>query len=150
MHNLDTVILGATEIDLSFNVNVITGSNGVIMGASGGHSDTAAGAKLTIVVANLTRKNICVVREKVTTVTTPGECIDAFVTEHGIAINPLRKDLIEAVKNSGLPIVDISILKQKGEEVAGPQHKQEFTDKVIAVVEYRDGTVIDLVYQPKA
>ncbi|MCL2856648.1 MAG: citrate lyase subunit alpha [Oscillospiraceae bacterium] len=146
---LDTVLLGATEIDVDFNVNVITGSNGVIMGASGGHSDTAAGSKLTIVVANLTRKAICVVREKVTTVTTPGETIDAFVTEHGIAINPLRKDLLEAVKDSGLPIVDIRELKAKGEEIAGPQVAQEFTDKLIGVVEYRDGTVIDLVYQPK-
>ena len=146
---LDTVILGATEIDVDFNVNVITGSNGVIMGASGGHSDTAAGSKLTIVVANLTRKNICVVREKVTTVTTPGDTIDAFVTEHGIAINPLRKDLLEAVRDSGLPIVDIRELKQKGEEIAGPQAVQEFTDRVIGVVEYRDGSVIDLVYQPK-
>jgi citrate lyase subunit alpha/citrate CoA-transferase len=89
-----------------------------------------------------------VVREKVTTVTTPGESIDAFVTEHGIAINPLRGDLIEAVKGSGLPIVDIKELKQKGEELVGPQPAQEFTDKIIGVVEYRDGTVIDLLYQP--
>jgi len=146
---LDTVILGATEIDVNFNVNVITGSNGVILGASGGHADTAAGAKLTVVVANLTRKTICVVRDKVTTITTPGETIDAFVTEHGIAINPLRQDLLEAVKGKGLPIVDIQELKKKGEELVGPQDKLEFEDKVIAVVEYRDGTVIDLVYQPK-
>jgi len=149
VHQLDTVILGATEIDVNFNVNVITGSNGVIMGASGGHSDTAAGAKLTIVVANLTRKNICVVREKVTTVTTPGDTIDAFVTEHGIAINPLRQDLIDAVKDSGLPLVDIAELKKMGEEIVGPQTTLEVTDKIIGVVEYRDGTVIDLVYQPK-
>jgi len=146
---LDTVILGATEIDVNFNVNVITGSNGVIMGASGGHSDTAAGSKLTIVVANLTRKSICVVREAVTTVTTPGQTIDAFVTEHGIAINPLRKDLLEAVAGSGLPILTIEELKAKGEEIAGPQAKQAFTDKIIGVVEYRDGSVIDLVYQPE-
>ena len=146
---LDTVILGATEIDLDFNVNVITGSNGVILGASGGHSDTAAGAKLTVVVANLTRKSICVVRERVTTVTTPGESIDAFVTEHGIAINPLRKDLLAALAGSGLPIVSIEDLKRKGEEIAGPQARQAFTDQIIGVVEYRDGTVIDLVYKPE-
>ena len=148
-HQLDTMILGATEIDLDFNVNVVTGSNGVIMGASGGHSDTAAGAKLTIIVANLTRKNICVVREKVTTVVTPGETVDAFVTEHGIAINPLRKDLLEAATKAGLPVVEIAALKQKGEEIAGPQTTPEYTDKIIGVVEYRDGTVIDIVRQPK-
>jgi len=148
VNNLDTVILGATEIDLDFHVNVITGSHGEILGASGGHNDTAAGAKLTIIVANLTRKTICVVREKVTTVTTPGETIDALVTEHGIAINPLRKDLIEAAGKAGLPIVDISELKRIGEEIAGPQEVPALSDKLIAVVEYRDGTVIDLVYKP--
>jgi hypothetical protein len=50
VNNLDIMILGATEIDTDFNVNVTTGSSGVIMGGSGGHSDTAAGAKLAIVV----------------------------------------------------------------------------------------------------
>ncbi|MBR6708762.1 MAG: citrate lyase subunit alpha, partial [Clostridia bacterium] len=39
--SLDVVILGATEIDTDFNVNVHTDSNGYIMGGSGGHSDTA-------------------------------------------------------------------------------------------------------------
>ena len=52
---VDMVILSALEIDLDFNVNVITGSDGVMRGASGGHSDTAAGANLPIVVAPLIR-----------------------------------------------------------------------------------------------
>ena len=52
---LDMVILSALEIDLDFNVNVLTGSDGVMRGASGGHSDTAAGANLSIVVAPLIR-----------------------------------------------------------------------------------------------
>ncbi|MBQ8987616.1 MAG: citrate lyase subunit alpha, partial [Lachnospiraceae bacterium] len=64
---LDTVILGATEIATDFNVNVTTGSNGVIMGAAGGHSDCASGAKLSIIVANLTRKSFCIVRDHVMT-----------------------------------------------------------------------------------
>ena len=46
--SLDVVILGATEIDTEFNVNVHTDSNGYIMGGSGGHSDTAAGAKFLL------------------------------------------------------------------------------------------------------
>ena len=148
VNNLDTVILGATEIDTDFNVNVITGSNGVIMGASGGHSDCAAGAKLTIIVANLTRKTFCIVRDRVTTVTTPGECIDALVTDHGIAINPARTDLLEALKDSGLPIVDIHRLKEIGEEMVGPQAHCECEDRIVGVVEYRDGTVIDVVRKP--
>lgn len=143
---LDVVILGATEIDVDFNVNVVTGSNGIIMGASGGHSDCAAGAKLTIIVANLTRKNFCIVRDRVTTVTTPGETIDALVTEHGIAINPRRTDLLEAVKDSGLPIVDIHRLKELGEELVGPQEHAVCGERIVGVVEYRDGSVIDLIY----
>jgi len=149
VNNLDVVILGATEIDTDFNVNVITGSNGVIMGASGGHSDCAAGSKLAIIVANLTRKSFCVVRDKVTTVTTPGDTVDAFVTEHGIAINPRRQDLLEAVKDAGLPLVDIHDLKALGESLVGEQTPADLTDKIVAVVEYRDGTVMDVVKMPK-
>ena len=149
VNELDTVILGATEIDTDFNVNVTTGSNGVIMGASGGHSDCAAGAKLTIVVANLTRKKFCIVRDSVTTVTTPGSTVDALVTEHGIAINPRRKDLMEALKDSALPILDIHELRRKGEELVGPQSHAKMTDRIVGVVEYRDGSVIDVVYQPE-
>lgn len=146
---LDTVILGATEIDLQFNVNVTTGSNGVIMGAAGGHSDCAAGARLAIVVANLTRKQFCVVRDHVTTVTTPGDTIDALVTDYGIAINPRRTDLLEKLKGSNLPIHTIEELKRIGESIVGLQKKPEVTDRIVGVVEYRDGSVIDLVYQKK-
>lgn len=48
---LDFVILSALEIDTDFNVNVLTGSDGVIRGAIGGHPDTAEGASLSVVVA---------------------------------------------------------------------------------------------------
>lgn len=146
---LDAVILGATEIDTDFNVNVITGSNGVIMGASGGHSDCAAGAKLTIIVANLIRKDFCVVRERVTTVTTPGETIDALVTDHGIAINPRRTDLLELLKESDLPLMDIQAMRSLGEQLVGPQTQVELSEHIVGVVEYRDGTVIDVVRQPR-
>lgn len=36
---------GASLIDTRFNVNVITSSNGVIMGGSGGYNDIAVGAR---------------------------------------------------------------------------------------------------------
>ena len=44
VNQLDFVILSALEIDTDFNVNVLTGSDGVIRGAIGGHPDTADGA----------------------------------------------------------------------------------------------------------
>lgn len=149
VNNLDVMILGATEIDTDFNVNVVTGSDGVIMGASGGHNDCAAGSKLSIIVTNLLKGRLCVVRDHVTTITTPGETVDALVTEYGIAINPRRTDLLEKLKDSGLPLVDINELREIGIRLTGTPKPQEFTDRIIGVVEYRDGTVIDVVRQPK-
>ena len=53
VNRLDAMILGAAEVDLDFNVNVTTGSSGRILGGSGGHADTADGAKLAIVTTRL-------------------------------------------------------------------------------------------------
>lgn len=148
VNNLDIMILGATEIDTDFNVNVTTGSDGIIMGGSGGHSDTAAGAKLAIVVTNLIKGRLPIIKDKVTTVTTPGESIDVVVTERGIAVNPIRKDLIEKLKAKNLPVMTIEELKDLAENMTGKPESIEFTDKVVAVVEYRDGTIIDVVRKP--
>ncbi len=64
---VDVVILSALEVDIQFNVNVLTGSDGVMRGASGGHCDVAAAANLTIVVAPLMRSRIPTVVRQVTT-----------------------------------------------------------------------------------
>jgi citrate lyase subunit alpha/citrate CoA-transferase len=119
------------------------------MGASGGHNDTAAGSKLAIVVTNLVKGRLPVVRDQVTTVTTPGETIDVLVTERGIAVNPRREDLLLQLKNTDLPIFPIERLKEIGERLTGKPNPIAFTDKIVAIVEYRDGTVIDVVRQPK-
>lgn len=150
VNNLDVMILGATEIDLDFNVNVTTSSNGVIIGGSGGHSDTAAGSKLSIVVTKLIKGRLPIIVDSVTTVTTPGETIDIVITERGIAINPKRQDIIEKLKNTKLPIVEISQLKQIAEEITGTPEKVHFDDEIVCVVEYRDGTVIDVIRKAKA
>jgi citrate lyase subunit alpha/citrate CoA-transferase len=145
VNKLDAVILGATEIDTNFNVNVTTNSNGVIMGGSGGHSDTAAGSKLSIVVSQLFKGRLPVVVDKVTTVSTPGETVDVLVTERGVAVNPNRKDLIDKLKEAKLPLVSIEELKDKAERLAGVPLRSEKEDEVVAVIEYRDGTIIDVV-----
>lgn len=149
VNKLDIMILGATEIDTDFNVNVTTASDGTIMGGSGGHSDTAAGSKLAIVVTKLVKSRTPIIKNRVTTVTTPGESIDMVVTERGIAINPRRKDLIEKLKDTRLPIMTIEQLKDLAENMTGKPKELEFTDEVVAVVEYRDGTVIDVVRKAK-
>ena len=148
VNNLDTVILSATEVDVDFNVNVITDSNGVIMGASGGHSDTAAGAKLAIVVAPLLRGRLPMVKEAVQTVVTPGETVDVIITERGIAINPRREDLLEQLKDAPLPLMSIEELQQKAYEIAGIPDPIEVSDDVVGVVEYRDGTILDVIRKP--
>lgn len=149
VNNLDVMILGATEVDTAFNANVTTGSTGLIMGGSGGHSDTAAGAKLAIIVTQLSKGRLPIVVDSVTTVTTPGETIDAVVTERGIAINPKRADLIEILKATNLPIMTIDELKKIAEGMTGIPEKIELAEDVVAVVEYRDGTVIDVVRKIK-
>lgn len=146
---LNVVMLSALEIDTGFNVNVMTGSNGVLRGASGGHSDTAAGADLTIITAPLVRGRIPCVVEKVLTRVTPGASVDVLVTDHGIAVNPARQDLIDNLRNAGIQLMTIEELQQRAELLTGKPDPIEFTDRVVAVVRYRDGSVIDVIRQVK-
>lgn len=143
---LDIVILGATEVDTSFNVNVHTNSNGVIIGGSGGHNDTAAGSKLSIIVAPLIRARLPIIVDKVLTKSTPGENIDVLVTERGIAVNPKNKDLSDRLTKAGLPVMDIGELKNIAESLTGKPNKIKTGDKVVALVESRDGEIIDKIY----
>jgi citrate lyase subunit alpha/citrate CoA-transferase len=147
VNKLDVVVLGATEIDTDFHVNVVTGSDGVIMGGSGGHADAAAGAKVTIIVANLIRSRLPIIVDQVLTVTTPGETVDVLVTERGVAVNPNRPELLEQFLVAGLPVKEIQELKAMAEKIAGVPQKIKTKDRVVAVVEYRDGSVIDVVRQ---
>ena len=149
VNKLDIVILSALEVDTDFNVNVITGSDGVIRGASGGHCDTAAGAKLAMIVCPLIRGRIPTIVDKVNTVITPGETIDVVVTDRGIAVNPLRKDLIEKFTKAKLPVCTIKELKEKAESVTGKPKAIEYEEKIVGLVEYRDGTIIDVIKQVK-
>lgn len=148
-NGLGVVILSALEIDVGFNVNVITGSDGVMRGASGGHCDVAAAANLTIVVAPLLRSRIPTVVKRVTTRLTPGESIDVLVTDHGIAVNPARPEVRERLIAAGLNVVDIHALCERAVAIAGEPKPIEFTDRIVGVVRYRDGSVIDVVRQVK-
>lgn len=145
VNKLDYVVLSALEIDLNFNVNVITGSDGVLRGAPGGHPDTAAGSKCCIIVTPLTRGRMATVCEEVVTVTTPGDCVDVLVTDYGIAVNPLRQDLIKHLDAADIPHVSIKMLQEKAYSLVGTPDKLNWEDQVIAVVEARDGTILDVV-----
>ena len=143
---LDTVVLGATEVDVDFNVNVNTHSDGRMLHGIGGHQDTAAGSSLCIVTCPVFRKTNPILREKVTTISTPGDVVDAIVTDKGIAINPRRKDLLEKTKGK-INVIPIEDLKQIAyDETGGPQ-KLEFTDKIVGIIKWFDGTVLDIIWK---
>jgi len=148
-HQLDVMVLSATEIDEDFNINSLTGSTGMIMGAQGGAPDTAAGAKLTVVVATTMRKRIPIITDKVSNVVTPGDTVDILVTERGICVNPLRKDVEESLKEAGIKIMKIKDLREEVEKLTGVPNKTTYTDTIVGVIEYRDGTVMDVVRQVK-
>ncbi len=145
---VDVVILGATEVDLNFNANVVTHSDGLLMHGIGGWQNCLF-SKNVILPIPLFRDRIPVIVDEVTTITGPGELIDVIVTERGIAINPIRTDLIEATKDSGLPVKSIQELKDEAEKICGKPKKPEFTDKIIAAIKWVDGTVIDVVRKLK-
>ena len=144
---LDVAVLGATQVDLDFNVNVNTESDGILLHGVGGHMDTAAGAAMTVIVTPLFRGRMPMVVDRVLTVTTPGNTVDVVVTERGVAVNPQRKDILENLRGKGIPLVEIGDLKKMAEELTGVPAAPLFGEKVIGIVEYRDGTIIDTIRQ---
>lgn len=141
---VDVVILGATEVDVQFNANVVTHSDGILLHGIGGWQNCLF-AKCTILPVPLFRDRIPVIREHVTTLCGPGELIDVIVTERGIAINPLRQDLLDKLKGSSLPIKTIRQLKDEAEKICGLPAAAKFDEEIVAVVKWVDGTVIDCV-----
>ena len=144
-NSLDIMILSATEVDVHFNVNVLTASDGIIMGALGGHPDTAAGANLAVVVAPLIRKRIPIVVDRVVTISTPGESVDVVVTERGIAVNPRNPELKRRLVEQGLPVREIEELRDMAYRLTGKPNAPLYGDRIVGVVEYRDGTILDVV-----
>src|SRR5512139_236022 len=131
---LDCVILSATEIDIDFNVNVNTESSGLLLHNTGGHCDTAAGAKLAIVVAPSIRGRLPIIRESVTSITTPGETVDAVVTERGVAVHDRHPDLRAELLRRRIPVKDIRELQREIEQVTGTPRPLELDDEVVALI----------------
>lgn len=142
---LDAVILGATEVGTDFSVNVHTDSNGLIMGGSGGHSDTAAGASLAIIAAPLVRARLPLIVDRPQTISTPGETIDLLVTQYGMACNPKRHDLRVCLTDAGLPVYSIEELKEKAERLTGIPRLLKNEGRIVARVIGRDGNELDVI-----
>ena len=145
---VDVAVLGATEVDLNFNANVVTHSDGYLLHGIGGWQNCLF-SKCTILAIPSFRDRIPVIVDKVTTLVGPGELIDVIATERGICINPKRKDLLKAIKKSSLPIIDIKDLKKEVDEICGgkPSKPKLNKDKIVAIIKWVDGTVLDSVFQ---
>ncbi len=145
---VDAAVLGATEVDVNFNANVVTHSDGYLLHGIGGWQNCLY-SKCTILAIPSFRDRIPVILDEVTTICGPGELVDVIITERGIAINPKRKDLIAAVKNSKLPIKSIKQIRDEVYEICGgaPAKPKLNKNKVVAVVKWVDGTVLDSVFQ---
>ncbi|MHA1967506.1 MAG: citrate lyase subunit alpha, partial [Candidatus Hodarchaeales archaeon] len=141
---VDVVALGATEVDVDFNVNVNTHSDGLLLHGIGGHTDAAA-ARMTIITCPIARK-VPVIRDKVTTISTPGEMIDVLITNAGIAVNPRRTDLLKKFERANLEIKEISELHELAYSQASPI-EPDFSSEICTTVEYRDGTLLDVIYK---
>lgn len=150
VNRLDYVVLAALEVDVNFNCNVVVDSQGMITGAQGGHPDAAQGAKCTIVICPLLQSRIPAICTRVTTVTTPGESVDVVVTDYGVAVNPARPDLYDALKDvDGIPLTTIEKLRDTAYAIVGEPDPVQFEDRVVGIIEARDGTIMDVVRQVK-
>jgi citrate lyase subunit alpha/citrate CoA-transferase len=142
---------------LDFNLNTVC-ANGRIIGGIGGGQDVAAGADLTIIFLPLATgkdgKGFPKVVEKVFTTTTPGEVIDVVVTEEYAAVNPhsastYKDAILNRAAGLGLPLVSIEELHAKSVTKAGefgaiPAPARP-TGDVVHAIEWRDGTLLDVI-----
>jgi citrate lyase subunit alpha/citrate CoA-transferase len=67
------------------------------------------------------------------------------VTERGIAVNPIREDLKERFLAAGLPVRELAEIKTEADRLTQSPRRPIFGDEVVAIIEWRDGTVIDAV-----
>lgn len=145
---LDVVVLGATEVDVHFNANVVTHSDGCLLHGIGGWQDCLFGKCVILAVPSF-RDRVPVIVDEVTTLCGPGELIDVVVTERGIAINPARQDLKKKLSSSSLPLRTLDEIKEEVFDICGgsPMKPKVKKDNVVAVVKWVDGTLLDSVYQ---
>ncbi len=143
---VDVAVLGATEVDVDFNGNVVTHSDGRLLHGIGGWQNCLA-ARCTMLLVPSFRDRIPVIVDRVTTLCGPGGLIDVVVTERGIAVNPRRPDLLEATRGSGLPIRPIQDLKAELDRICGVPAAVVPSEEPVAVVKWVDGTLLDTVWR---
>ena len=105
----------------------------------------------------MSRKSNPIIREEVTTITTPGELIDVIVTESGFAVNidsvrpevrQRNEDILDKLVSSGMKCHTIEELR-KISLVDSSEIHADTGDQLIGLVKYIDGTVLDSIYSVK-
>jgi len=71
------------------------------------------------------------------------------LTERGIAVNDHQQELKQELIRRKVPVRDIHELQEEACRITGEPRPIEFTDEVVALIEYRDGTIIDAVRKVK-
>lgn len=148
LSHLNFAILGALEVDTDFNVNILTGSSGQMMGGLGGGPDVAEEADIPIVVLPIVRGRTPSIVKRVFTCCTPGTSVACVVTQAGIALNPAHRSygrLNEDLAAAGIRTVSIEYLQKLAQSITGAPKPIETSEKVVAIVEARDGTVMDVI-----
>ena len=148
LDRLNFGVLGALEVDVSFNVNILTGASGRMMGGLGGGPDVAAGADVSIVALPIVRGRIPSVVERVEARCTPGDTVACVVTQAGVALNPRHRSypmLREDLAKSGIRLASIEELCALAYSITGRPQPMTYTGRPVVKVEYRDGTILDVL-----
>jgi len=64
-------------------------------------------------------------------------------------VNPMFKELGENLRKGGIKLKDIHDLEIEVDTITGIPGPLEYTNKIVGIVEYRDGTIIDVIHQLK-
>jgi len=161
---LDFSLLSCAEIDTAFNVNTVTGYDGRFVGGIGGGPNVGR-SKLTIIFTTLAGfskrrgQSYPSIRERVNTVTMPGELVDLVITEEDAVVNPAsRSPYLDALRanaaGAGIPLISMEALAAKAmakaKELGPLMPAPELAGEPVEIVKADDGSLLDVVRRPAA
>ena len=158
---LDFALLSCAEIDTAFNVNTVTGYDGRYVGGIGGGPNVGR-SKLTVIFTTLAgfskRRGQAYpsIRERVNTVTMPGELVDVVITEEEAVVNPASRSpyvaaLVDNAGKAGISLISMEELAAKAlakaKELGPLMPEPDLTGEAVEIVKADDGSILDVVRQ---
>ncbi len=156
---LDFALLSCAEIDTAFNVNTVTGYDGRFVGGIGGGPNVGR-SRMTVIFTTLAGfskrrgQSYPSIRERVNTVTMPGELVDVVITEEDAVVNPAsRSPYVAALRENagaaGIRLISMEELAAKALAKAkslGPlMPEPDLTGEAVEIVKADDGSLLDVV-----